>query len=94
MSSMHILPSTGRHALSVRLRKIEGQAKGIERMIEDGRDCLDVMTQISAMRAAANALEAVLLEDFALHCVQHPEDFASPERAVEEAIAAVLRSSR
>jgi DNA-binding FrmR family transcriptional regulator len=63
-------------------------------MIEDGRDCLDVMTQIVAMRSAANALGGELLEDVALRCLRHPEDFASPQQAIEQAVHVLVRGGR
>ena len=91
MPNIHDLPAQERSALVIRLRKIEGQAKGVQRMIEEGRDCLDVITQIAAIRAAANALGGELLEDFALRCLQHPEDFTSPEHSVEQAVHALVR---
>ena len=94
MPSIHHLPGEERRALVVRLRKIEGQAKGIQRMIEDGRDCLDVLTQITALRAAVNAVGGELLEDVALHCVHHPEEFTSPEQAVKQAVHALVHGGR
>ena len=73
---------------------VEGQAKGIQRMIEDGRDCVDVMNQLAAVKAAVSALSGELLESFALHCLRHPEQFSSPEQAVEQAVRALVRSGR
>lgn len=94
MPSICNLSTEERSALVVRLRKIEGQAKGIQRMIEDGRDCLDVMTQIVAMRAAATSVAGELIEDVALRCLRHPEEFASPEEAVEQAVQVLVRGGR
>ncbi len=94
MSSIHNLPDHERGNLLVRLKKIEGQAKGVQRMIEEGRDCLDVMTQIAAIRSAANALGGELLENYALRCLQHPEDFLSPKQAVEQAVHALVHGGR
>ena len=94
MASINDLPVTERKALVVRLRRIEGQAKGIQRMIEDGRDCFEVITQIVAMRSAANAVAGELFEGVALRSLQHPEDFASPEQAVEQAVHVLVRGGR
>lgn len=94
MPSIHHLPIEERRALVVRLRKIEGQAKGIQQMTEDGRDCLDVLTQIAALRAAVNAVGGELLEDVVLSYFRHPEEFASPEQAVEQAVHALVHGSR
>lgn len=94
MLSVDNLPAEDRAALVIRLRRIEGQARGIQRMIEEGRDCLDVLTQLIAMRAAVNALAGELLEHFALRCVRYPEEFASPEDAVKKAVYALVRAGR
>jgi DNA-binding FrmR family transcriptional regulator len=52
-----------------RLSRIEGQVRGIARMVEDGRYCIDVLTQISAVKAALERVEAEILKDHAAHCV-------------------------
>ena len=94
MPTIHDLPDKERTALVVRLKRIEGQARGIQRMIEDDRDCLDVMAQIAALRAAVNAVGGELLEEVALRCLQHPEDFDSPEQAVGEVVHLIVRGGR
>lgn len=91
MPSIHNLPAAEQAELVARLKRIEGQAKGIQRMVEEGRDCVDVLNQVAAVRAAVTGLSGELLETFALHCLRHPEDFPSPERAVEEAVRALVR---
>lgn len=83
-----------RHALVVRLRRIEGQARGIERMIEDGRDCVDALTQVAALRAAADALAGALAENIALRCLQDRDDAPSSERVLEQAIRLLARNGR
>ena len=55
--------------LLTRLRRIEGQVGGIERMVEDDRYCIDVLTQISAVQAALDKVALGLLDDHAHHCV-------------------------
>jgi DNA-binding FrmR family transcriptional regulator len=52
-----------------RLSRIEGQVRGVARMVEDGRYCIDVLTQISAVKAALERVEAEILKDHAAHCV-------------------------
>lgn len=94
MPSVHNLPADERADMIARLKRVEGQAKGIQRMIEEGRDCVDVINQLAAVRAAVTALGGEMLEVFALHCLRHPEEFGSPEKAVEEAVRAIVRSGR
>lgn len=88
------LSADDRRGLAVRLHRIEGQAKGIARMIDDGRPCAEVLTQIAAMRAATDALAGELLELFALGCLRHPEGFGSQEAAVDAAVRALVHHGR
>ena len=54
-----------------RLSRIEGQVRGIVRMVEEDRYCIDVVTQISAVRAALRRAEEEILRDHVGHCVEH-----------------------
>ena len=54
-----------------RLRRVEGQVRGIARMIEEDRYCIDVITQIQAARAALRRVEDEVLHDHVAHCVDH-----------------------
>jgi CsoR family transcriptional regulator, copper-sensing transcriptional repressor len=76
-----------------RLRRIEGQVGGIERMVEEDRYCIDVMTQISAVQAALDKVALGLLDDHARHCVVGGPDSKQEERT-EELMAAVGRMMR
>ena len=53
-----------------RLRRIEGQVRGIARMIDDERYCIDILTQVQAVRAALKRVEDEILQDHVEHCVQ------------------------
>ena len=76
-----------------RLRRIQGQVGGIERMIEDDRYCIDVLTQINAARAALDKVALGLLDDHAHHCVLGGPETKKEERT-EELMAAVGRMMR
>jgi CsoR family transcriptional regulator, copper-sensing transcriptional repressor len=54
-----------------RLSRIEGQVRGLSRMIEQDRYCIDVITQVSAVRAALKRVEEEVLRDHVAHCVEH-----------------------
>ncbi len=58
-------------AVLKRLRRIEGQVRGLARMVEDDRYCIDVVTQISAVQAALRRAEEEVLRDHVGHCVEH-----------------------
>ena len=94
MASVHQLEAKKRDELQSRLKRIEGQTRGIQRMIEEGRDCLDIIDQMAAAKAAMNGLSADMIEAFATYCLRNPDRFDSADDAVEQAIKAVVRSGR
>ena len=57
--------------LSKRLSRIEGQVRGIARMVEEDRYCIDIVTQVAAVRAALRRVEEEILRDHVSHCVEH-----------------------
>jgi CsoR family transcriptional regulator, copper-sensing transcriptional repressor len=58
-------------AVLKRFKRIEGQVGGLSRMVEDGRYCIDIVTQISAVRAALRRAEEEILRDHVSHCVEY-----------------------
>jgi CsoR family transcriptional regulator, copper-sensing transcriptional repressor len=84
-------------ALTKRLHRIEGQVRGIERMVEDDRYCIDVLTQISAVTTALESLAFKLLDDHVNHCVADAVASGDPQEAsakTRELLAAVQRFAR
>ena len=77
-------------ALRKRLARIEGQVRGIAKMVEDDRYCIDVLTQISAVQKAIDAVALGLLDDHVRHCVVGATGEAQVER-MDELMAAVGR---
>jgi DNA-binding FrmR family transcriptional regulator len=73
---------------------VEGQVRGVERMVEEDRPCIDVLTQISAVQAALDKVALGLLDDHARHCVVGGAGEGSPEDRTEELMAAVGRLMR
>lgn len=76
------------------LSRIEGQVRGVARMVEDDRYCIDVVNQIEAVRAALARVETDLLRQHLSHCVRHAmtsPDPAAQERAIEELIGVFKR---
>lgn len=89
--------SADKDALVKRLHRIEGQVRGIERMIEEDRYCIDVLTQISAVSTALESLAFKILDDHVNHCVAGAVATGDPEIAAEkskELLEAVHRFSR
>jgi len=58
-------------ALVARLARIEGQVRGIARMVEDERYCIDILTQMQAVKSALKRVEEQILKEHAAHCVAH-----------------------
>jgi CsoR family transcriptional regulator, copper-sensing transcriptional repressor len=82
--------SATKDQLITRLRRIEGQVGGIQRMVDEDRYCIDVLTQISAVQAALDKVALGLLDDHAHHCVLGAED-TERDAKTEELMAAVGR---
>jgi CsoR family transcriptional regulator, copper-sensing transcriptional repressor len=80
-----------------RLRRIEGQSRGLQRMVEEEQYCIDILTQVSAMTKALQSVALGLLEDHLSHCVVEAAAAGGPEadakvREAAEAIARLVRS--
>ena len=89
--------SESKQAHVKRLHRIEGQVRGIERMVEEDRYCIDILTQIGAVTTALESLGMKILDDHVRHCVTEALASGDPEAArakSEELIAAVERFSR
>lgn len=80
--------------LQKRLRKIEGQVRGVQRMVEEDRYCVDVLTQISAVQAALDKVALGLLDDHAHHCVIGERDPELQDQRTGELMQAVARLMR
>lgn len=88
------MESASKDQLLVRLRRIEGQVRGIERMVDDDRYCVDVITQISAIQAALDKVALGLLDDHARRCLAGDASDDTPEDVSDELMAAVGRLMR
>ena len=80
-----------------RLGRIEGQVRGISKMLEEGRYCIDVVTQISAVRAALRRVEEEVLKDHVAHCVEHAiasGDKSDQRQKIAELMDVIRRSDR
>ncbi len=80
--------------LSKRLRRIEGQVRGIERMVDEDTYCIDVLTQVSAVTRALQSVAVSLLDEHLRHCVSgavQSDDAAEADRIITEASRAIER---
>ena len=85
--------SATKDQLLKRLRRVEGQVRGVEKMVEEERYCIDVLTQISAVQAALDKVALGLLDEHARHCVMGAEGAERVDKT-DELMAAVGRLMR
>ena len=88
--------SDNKVAVQKRLRRIEGQVRGLQRMVEEERYCIDVLSQVSAVNRALQSVALELLDDHLGHCVAEAmaEGGAGAQEKVAEASAAIARLVR
>ena len=81
-------------ALTKRINRIEGQVRGIGKMIDEDRYCIDVLTQVSAVQSALDAMALQLLEHHLHGCVQHAVKSGDGDRAMDEALTVIRKFAR
>jgi DNA-binding FrmR family transcriptional regulator len=77
-----------------RLRRIEGQVRGLHRMVEDDKYCIDILTQLNSVQAALKAVGLGLIDDHVRHCVREAIAEGEGDDKVEELVSAVARFAR
>ncbi|MEZ5648373.1 MAG: metal-sensitive transcriptional regulator [Alphaproteobacteria bacterium] len=86
-----------RNACRKRLNRIEGQIRGLIRMVDEDRYCIDIVTQIAAVRTALRRAEEAVLQDHAHHCIEYAiasGNKAEQRRQVTELMAVISRAER
>lgn len=95
LSAMVILTQEGHHKrqkeVIARLSRIEGHVRGLRKMVEEDKDCPDVLLQVAAVRAALNQVGRILLEDHMESCVIAAAKEGKGEKAIEELKAALMK---
>ena len=75
-----------RDQLIKRLQRLEGQARGVRRMLEEDRDCQDIVTQLAAIRGAAHQVSVMVVTEYALNCLNDPDQHGSRDEAIERLV--------
>jgi len=86
--------TTKKDDVQTRLRKIEGQVRGLQRMVDEETYCIDILTQVNSVIAALRAVGLGLLDDHVRHCVRESIEQGKGDEKVEELMAAVSRFSK
>ena len=82
--------SASKDALLKRLARVEGQVRGVSRMVEDERYCIDVVTQINAARAALDKIALGLVDDHVRHCLKDPQHVDERADELMDAVGRML----
>ena len=85
--------SMNKKDLQDRLHRIEGQVRGLQRMVDQDQYCIDILTQLNSATAALKAVGMGLLDEHVRHCVKDSIDQGNSDEKVEELLAAVARFS-
>lgn len=80
-----------KEAILKRLRRAEGQVRGVARMVENDEYCIDILTQINALQAAVDKVAVELMRDHAKHCMLHVKGEAEQQQKAEELVGAISR---
>ena len=78
-------------AFQLRLRKIAGQIAGIERMVDDDRDCPEVLTQVVSVRKALKSFAELVIHDHLHHCIEHGQTPKESQRKLRELLSVLER---
>ena len=88
------IASKEKDSVILRLRRIEGQIKGIQRMIEEGRQCRDILIQIAAVRSAINSVGGLILENYMKNCLKDYLDGSVNEESLNELVDIMVRYTK
>lgn len=90
---MHIESAVVRERILARLRRIEGQARGVQTMIDEHRDCREVVQQLAAIRSAVNQAALEVIRTYASQCLTDPGQALSEEEVLDYVLNAVAKWS-
>ena len=88
---MQVIPDEIKSDLVVRLRRVEGQVRGVQRMLENDRGCHEVLQQLSAVRAALQNASLIFARRYALQCLQRTDEVTN-EELIEQLLAVLSKA--
>jgi len=86
------LPVQVQADLVARLRRIEGQARGVQRMLIEDRDCLEILTQLASLRSAAYSASVALTQHYAVQCMNDAALQEAPDEVMRNLVDVLLRT--
>ena len=87
-----VMSTETQNEMLARMRRIEGQARGVQRMIAEERDCLEILTQLASLRSAAYGVSVALTELHAVQCVRDAGGRDAPDGAMRGLVDVLLRA--
>jgi DNA-binding FrmR family transcriptional regulator len=87
-----MFPPQVQDEILARMRRIEGQARGVQRMIAEDRDCLEILTQLASLRSAAYSASVALTKHYAMQCVREANGQEAPDLAMQGLVDVLLRT--
>ncbi|SDX70282.1 metal-sensitive transcriptional regulator [Tepidimicrobium xylanilyticum] len=88
------LGTQDKDAIIKRLRRIEGQVKGIQKMVEEGKYCSDILIQVAAVRSAMNSVGGIILENHMKDCLKKYLDGAAGDQILDELITTMVKYTK
>ncbi len=88
---MQSIPEEDKSDFMIRLRRIEGQVRGVQRMLDADRDCYEVLQQLSAARSALQNVSLIIARRYALQCMNDRESGLTTEQLVEQLLAVLSK---
>ena len=89
---MKEIPDDIKSNLLVRLRRIEGQVRGVQGMLESDRNCHDILQQLAAVRSALQNASLLFARNYALQCMHDPEEGVSEEQLIEQLLVVLSKA--
>jgi len=83
---MASISPAAREQLIKRLQRLEGQARGVRRMLEEERECQDILTQLAAIRGAAHQVSVMVVKEYALNCLNDPDQHGTQDEAIAKLV--------
>jgi CsoR family transcriptional regulator, copper-sensing transcriptional repressor len=91
MASQHVHGLAEKKAMGIRLRKVIGQLKAVEQMVQDDHDCVDVLTQVISARKALKSFAEVVIREHTQQCIAHASNAREGQRRLRELLVVLER---
>lgn len=88
------LKANENEAIIKRLRRIEGQVKGIQKMVEDGKFCGDILIQVAAVRSAMNSVDGLILENYMKDCLKSYLDGEAGDETLDSLVETMIKYTK